>query len=563
MEAKTETKVERIILRHLTGSKANQEEPYDLSQFPEITIGRHPSCVIRFDENLDDMVSGKHAKITYDTANPTAFTLTDPGSRNGTFVNNHRVTNPVTLVPGDVLQFGAGGPQLEFDCDPHPDGMIKRTRTATSGSLSLSGSHAISPTRSGNVSAPLSDSFTSSGSLASSSNGSESAAKAGIGRETLERVVTAKQSETRRQMLYAVAVLAVVVAGLAWKFRPETAKKCGEGGPCIAVDIAQNYGKATVKIDVTWKLISPSGGLVYHQYMPNKKQPGDQASEELIPGGPKFIAKYVRVDRDTIEPWLSYDGNRFSVPVGGSHSGTGFFVSSSGFVLTNRHVAAAWENDYTFPDSANIGILYSADGRNVLGVIRQAPGDWVPAKTRQDFGGFKGANDKLEVTLNGSTSPVRAILDRVSDRHDMAMIKIDMPEATPMVELNDNYDTIKEGEVITILGYPAVTAPLFGFIRNAGDLTREAQTRVIPKITVTPGNIGAILRGSEGKDPTYSRRDVYQLTANATGAGNSGGPVFDTDGKVIGIFYAGSYRGGATVTYAVPIRYGKELMSLK
>ena len=71
------------------------------------------------------------------------------------------------------------------------------------------------------------------------------------------------------------------------------------------------------------------------------------------------------------------------------------------------------------------------------------------------------------------------------------------------------------------------------------------------------------MRSSEGKDPTFSQRDVYQLTANATGAGNSGGPVFDTDGKVTGIFYAGTYNGGATVTYAVPIRYGKELMSLK
>ena len=55
--------------------------------------------------------------------------------------------------------------------------------------------------------------------------------------------------------------------------------------------------------------------------------------------------------------------------------------------------------------------------------------------------------------------------------------------------------------------------------------------------------------------------DVYQLTINSTGAGNSGGPVFDDHGRVIGIFFAG-LRGDAAITFAVPIRYGKELMSV-
>ena len=54
--------------------------------------------------------------------------------------------------------------------------------------------------------------------------------------------------------------------------------------------------------------------------------------------------------------------------------------------------------------------------------------------------------------------------------------------------------------------------------------------------------------------------DVYQLTANATGAGNSGGPVFNTQGKVIGLFFAGAEFGGANVTFAIPISYGREIM---
>jgi S1-C subfamily serine protease len=54
--------------------------------------------------------------------------------------------------------------------------------------------------------------------------------------------------------------------------------------------------------------------------------------------------------------------------------------------------------------------------------------------------------------------------------------------------------------------------------------------------------------------------DFYQLTVNSTGRGNSGGPVFDTRGKVIGIFYAfSSIQGDASVSYALPIKYGTEL----
>jgi serine protease Do len=54
--------------------------------------------------------------------------------------------------------------------------------------------------------------------------------------------------------------------------------------------------------------------------------------------------------------------------------------------------------------------------------------------------------------------------------------------------------------------------------------------------------------------------DYYQLAINTTGHGNSGGPVFDDHGKVIGIFTAGLATAGAAVSFAVPIKFGLELM---
>ena len=64
------------------------------------------------------------------------------------------------------------------------------------------------------------------------------------------------------------------------------------------------------------------------------------------------------------------------------------------------------------------------------------------------------------------------------------------------------------------------------------------------------------------ENKTYSvMGDVIQLATNTTGGGNSGGPVFDSQGKVIGIFFASSNRAGTAITYAVPIRFGMEFLS--
>jgi S1-C subfamily serine protease len=200
----------------------------------------------------------------------------------------------------------------------------------------------------------------------------------------------------------------------------------------------------------------------------------------------------------------------------------------------------------------------------------QAPNDWVPSETKQAGqtlqGGFDGRNDYLNITFAKNELRIPGKLARVSDRHDVAMVKIDVPDSVPKVELNDNYDTIKPGDVSIVLGYPGVSPPVYGVIKSQDMFNREAQLKIIPDPTISVGNIGRVIRGQEGtggKDMVYSGfGDAYQLTINSTGAGNSGGPVFDDHGRVTGIFYAGGSLGGASVTYAVPIRYGKELMSV-
>ena len=79
------------------------------------------------------------------------------------------------------------------------------------------------------------------------------------------------------------------------------------------------------------------------------------------------------------------------------------------------------------------------------------------------------------------------------------------------------------------------------------------------------GNIGRVIRGSDANSSdgvVSTMGDLYQLTVNSTGGGNSGGPVFDDQGHVIAIYTSGRALAGATVSFAVPIRYGMELMGV-
>jgi FHA domain-containing protein len=110
-----------IVIRHLSGSKANQEDRFPLDGFEEITLGRHPSSSVMFSDETDAVVGRRHARITRNPALTSLFFITDFGSRNGTFVNKQRIFGGVTLNPGAVVQFGIGGPEFRFDVESEPD----------------------------------------------------------------------------------------------------------------------------------------------------------------------------------------------------------------------------------------------------------------------------------------------------------------------------------------------------------------------------------------------------------------------------------------------------------
>lgn len=576
------TTATKIVLRHLSGSRANQVETFPTAHLTELDIGRDSSCRVRYDPDRDDLVGRHHAKISIESGDPPVFTLKDLGSRNGTYVNRQRIAAPVRLYPGDIVQLGPGGPEFMFDVEPRPPEAPRPTRIAGESLLPPP-----KPTRVADAGfagppapPPLPVSPPPSALQRSPSTPppmmTPVPAHGGVGKATVERMIGQAKSDNRLTIVLAASLVLVIVAGvvgylgyLGYKQRQqvetkitvaqeeaEKSKRQAEAtrtevenqkanAPLDASAIAGANAASVVYIEVGWKLIyTQTGQQLYHRFQDN-------------------LPLYVRLEDGTIEPWLTTNpnGNR---PIGGEHTGTGFVVGEDGFILTNRHVAATWKSRYEFPDAT--GLLFDVRTGNVAFISN--PPEWVPSETKQAGGkflqgGFEGRNDYLYVTFANKTQRIVGQLSVASDRHDVALVKIGVPGRIKAVELYDNYDSIKPGDGVTVLGYPGLTPKKYGVIASKDVFNREAQTRVVPNVTVSSGVISALLRDDAsttvaGRDRVVSvMGDSYQLSINSTGPGNSGGPVFDNRGRVIAVFNAGAER----VTYAVPIRYGLELMN--
>jgi len=155
---------------------------------------------------------------------------------------------------------------------------------------------------------------------------------------------------------------------------------------------------------------------------------------------------------------------------------------------------------------------------------------------------------------------------RPSQRHDVALIKVDAPPTLQYVNMSDTYDKTRQGDAVTVMGYPGISEEVLTVIKSRDMFNRESQQRVLPEPTLSTGNIGKILRAADAEVRdgfmTFAPSgDTYQLTINSTGGGNSGGPMFDATGSVIGIYFAGK-SGDAQISFAIPIRYGMELLRI-
>jgi S1-C subfamily serine protease/DNA-binding response OmpR family regulator len=208
--------------------------------------------------------------------------------------------------------------------------------------------------------------------------------------------------------------------------------------------------------------------------------------------------------------------------------GTGFLVARDGRLLTNHHVAEPWWSNDELKELLDRGASAFAASYTV----------YFP-------GTFQG---------------IVAKLDRISAHADLATLKLETP-APPhaaLLELDDRKEASVSGDPVVLIGYPTGIEGILAragsdttqkVVENAHEVTQivsqlAAQHLIRP--TTTQGHIGDVL----------TDKIVYDA---ATTSGGSGGPLFNRNGKVIGVNFATlSDFGGSNL--AVPVRYADELV---
>ncbi|MBC7827980.1 MAG: trypsin-like peptidase domain-containing protein [Chitinophagaceae bacterium] len=546
-----------VIIRHTSGSKKGQIEKFPVGNDFQIRIGRGPDNNVSFDPVKEDTISREHCIIRLENFSSDTFQIIDSQSRNGSYVNGTRITEKTTIFAGDSISLGKDGPAMEFDVDPRPASHVKKTRV---------------------LDVVSKESATKETKVHEAGSTAQKAAlpKEAIGKQTMQHML--QQSERKSKKGLWISILALLILGgtagwLLYKRKPTVIvqNKITNTAPASTAmsvaQIAKANDNKVVYIEMGWKLIlTQTGDQLFHVYLPIKE--GGQS---------RYVACYVRTSQGAIEPYLatkSYAPRDASLePIGGFGSGSGFVVDERGFIMTNRHVATSWLTSYHFPDQAFPGLLleFGSKGDLVISsnsVSRGALSNWVPAEAmnynRQLLeSGIKGIDGELaylDVTFANNSLRTPAKVVRISNTHDVAMIKIDLPEPLNKVTMLDNYKEIETGSVVVVMGYPGMSPDQFVANRSQDAFNRNPNVVKVPVPTVSTGNIGRLVKGSAGttKVDEYLSvmGDYYQLTINSTGPGNSGGPMYDDQGRVIGIYSAGSEK----MSYSIPIKYAIELM---
>jgi S1-C subfamily serine protease len=208
--------------------------------------------------------------------------------------------------------------------------------------------------------------------------------------------------------------------------------------------------------------------------------------------------------------------------------GTGFLVGRDGRLLTNHHVVEPWWGDEELKQIVERGTTAFAASYTAY--------------------------------FPGSSQGIAAKVEQISPQADLATLKLltPPPPHTALLELDSRNEASVTGDAVVLIGYPT---GIDGILARAGsDVTRKVAenahevTQIVSQLaaqnlirpTTTQGHIGDILKD----------KIVYDA---ATTSGGSGGPLFNRDGKVIGVNFAILNDFGGS-NLAVPVRYANELV---
>ena len=209
--------------------------------------------------------------------------------------------------------------------------------------------------------------------------------------------------------------------------------------------------------------------------------------------------------------------------------GTGFVAGPNGRVITNRHVAEPWwKNDE----------------------IAQITGQ-----------GLQPQISAIRAYFPGDPRAFHAEIQDISEVTDLASVRVDLQDLKrPVLALDAGKDSALSGQPVILMGYATGLAAILArtdeesaqeIIKKSGSdvsqVLNELAKRNLIHPLITQGHIGDILP------------DKIVFDAQTT-SGGSGGPLFNRDGKVIGVTVA-ILKGFGGSNFGIPIRYSQPLLA--
>lgn len=254
--------------------------------------------------------------------------------------------------------------------------------------------------------------------------------------------------------------------------------------------------------------------------------------------------------------------------------GSGFVVSPDGYVVTNAHVVDMPQEEvksYLIDHAVlwaqeNFPTVFSPYGENYPSTQEDLQ------EIRDMFKTYTPDYKKVIKVYFGSSGPVESAkahpaeirklstaqfynFDNMLFRSgkDVAILKIEGFAGLSTVMLGDS-DGVDVGDKVILIGYPGSVSTVFGEA-----VQTSPETELVP--TVTSGIVSAKKLEPDGSEVIQTDAAVYH--------GNSGGPAFDENGRVIGIttFGSGKYLESGEwldlqgYNFIVPVNVVKSFMS--
>jgi DNA-binding response OmpR family regulator/S1-C subfamily serine protease len=208
--------------------------------------------------------------------------------------------------------------------------------------------------------------------------------------------------------------------------------------------------------------------------------------------------------------------------------GTGFVAGPGGRLLTNRHVAEPWWKN-----------------------------DELKTITSQ---GFHAEISSIRAYFPGDARAFHVEIQQISQDTDLAAMQADLQDLKrPILPIDSGNTAAVTGGPMVVMGYATGLAAILArtdedtaqkiLKSSGGDVSQvldELARRGLVRPVITQGHIGDILP------------DKIVFDAQTT-SGGSGGPLFNDQGKVIGVTYA-ILEGFGGSNFGIPIRFSNPLL---